>query len=87
MAIATEPRKAIRKAIYKKLADGICLRCDKPANPKCRGLCKQHWNVFYRSICSLGEAARIRKISKMILNGEVYRSRQGQRITKQKGAA
>lgn len=80
MVMATEPKRTVRDEVYRRVDEGVCLQCDKPALPGKRGLCGRHYWKWYGSRGGLTDQQKAEKDAKLIRDGKLLKSRQGQRL-------
>lgn len=73
-----EPKPKFREFVKQRIAAGLCLQCDMPAN-KSRGLCRHHHHRFRMDRLDRPKNKRKTFEDDMILNAKILAPAQGKR--------
>ena len=72
------PKRTVKKAVDAKIAANECLLCEQPAER--RGLCAQHYGDYRVALMKVPHDKRYEFVAKLIQDGHLLPSRQGQRL-------
>lgn len=72
------PKRTVKKAVEAKVAAGQCLLCSEPQHK--RGLCTQHYGEYRVALSRVPHSKRSEFNARLIQEGQLMPSRQGQRL-------